>query len=116
MTLATEKPERLPVFVRVKSLWSTPVTSSEKVTVKSALRAEVGLAFARVMETTVGASLSTYSYAPISQCAPCGRATPRWSVAGQAASSPASIAAEPASRACVCVKPPLFASGPKLAL
>ena len=40
------------------------------------------------------------------------RGKPRWSAAGAAPSSPASIAGLPAVRACVWVGPPLFASGP----
>jgi len=48
----------------------------------------------------------------MSQVPPCGRETPRWSVAVQLPLSPALIAGLPASRACVCVGPPLFASGP----
>src|SRR5262245_20861459 len=67
---------------------------------------------------TVGAVVSTYSYAPMSQCAPFGRAMPRWSrlltrEAAQVESSPASMAGEPASSAKVLVEPPLFASGPR---
>src|SRR5688572_21116692 len=43
---------------------------------------------------------------------PWGRVTPRWSVAGQAVSSAASIAGLPDNNACVEVGPPLFANGP----
>ena len=39
------------------------------------------------------------SYAPMSQPAPCGRATPRWSVAGQAAAPPTSMAGLPTNSA-----------------
>src|SRR5215203_1153559 len=62
-----------------------------------------------------GASVSgggTNSKAPMSQAAPCGRLTPRWSVAGGGHSTAASIAALPGSKAWVCVGPPLSASGP----
>jgi len=52
------------------------------------------------------------SYAPISQCVPCGRVTPRWSTpftghAAQIESSPPFIAGLPATSAIVCVGPPL---------
>ena len=43
-----------------------------------------------------------------------GRGAPRWSVAGQAALSPASMAGLPASSAWVQVPPPLSASAPSL--
>src|SRR5689334_4982758 len=71
-----------------------------------------------VKAVTLGA-ISTYSYAPMSQCAPLGRATPRWSrlltgEAAQVVSSPASIAEEPVSSAKVWVGPPLSASAPRL--
>lgn len=59
----------------------------------------------------VGTSPS-YSKAPGSHCAPCGRAAPRWSVTAQDASSPASMAGEPGSSAMLRVGPPLSASGP----
>src|SRR5215831_1484813 len=67
----------------------------------------------------VGAVVSTYSYAPMSQCGPFGRVTPRSSrlLMGEAAhvvSSPALMAGELASRAKVWVEPPLLASGPRL--
>ena len=57
---------------------------------------------------TVGGVVSLYSNAPISQCAPCGRMMPRWSVAAQVASLPVSMADEPASTrsGMVSVKPP----------
>src|SRR5262245_10386577 len=59
---------------------------------------------------------NAYSYAPMSQRLPSGRVIPRWSVAGQLKGSDttASIASEPARRAMVCVRPPLFASGPSI--
>ena len=47
----------------------------------------------------------------MSQCAPCGRETPRWSVAEQV-SPPASMAGEPAGSAMVLVFPPLSANAP----
>ena len=47
------------VVVRLKSDISTPVTGSEKVTVKSTLEALVGLVPARVMEVTVRKQLVT---------------------------------------------------------
>src|SRR5215216_4490023 len=62
-----------------------------------------------------GASVSgggTNSKAPMSQAAPCGRLTPRWSVAGGGHSTAASIAALGRCKAWVCVGPPLSASGP----
>ena len=51
----------------------------------------------------------------MSQCGPCGRLMPRWSLpltgaAAQTASSPASMAALVAPSAIVCVGPPLLAS------
>src|SRR5579862_6892454 len=52
------------------------------------------------------------SYAPRSQLGPCGRVTPRWSVAGHCVSSAVSMAGLPASSTRVSVGPPLFASGP----
>ena len=52
------------------------------------------------------------STAPMSQCAPCGRAVPRWSRAGQAASNPASTAGLDAAGRSVSVDPPLFWSAP----
>src|SRR6266540_447678 len=75
----------------------------------------IGVLVGVLVGVTVGGVESTStSYAPISQAAPCGRVTPRWSVAGQPVFVPASMAGEPASRAWVCVKPPLFARGPRL--
>ena len=52
------------------------------------------------------------STAPMSQWEPCGRATPRWSSAGQAPSRPASSAGLAAPGRYVSVCPPLFASAP----
>ena len=55
------------------------------------------------------------SNAPISQAGPCGRVTPRWSVAGGGQSGlPVSIAGLPSKSAWVKVGPPLFCSGPSL--
>jgi hypothetical protein len=51
-------PPGVPVVVKTKSLASTPVTLSEKVTVKFADGPAVGFGLARTMETTVGAQLS----------------------------------------------------------
>src|SRR3954470_15653334 len=48
----------------------------------------------------------------MSQPPPCGRATPRWSAAGQFVADAASIAGLPASSACVRVGPPFSASAP----
>ena len=48
----------------------------------------------------------------MSQCAACGRGTPRWSVAEQVASFPPSIAGLPARSAIVWFGPPLFCKGP----
>ena len=53
LTLVTETPVR-PVFVRLKSALTTPVTEAEKVTVKSTLAALLGLELARTMEETEG--------------------------------------------------------------
>ena len=58
-----------------------------------------------------GLLIHSSSYAPMSQLAPCGRVTPRWSVVGQSAAFAASIAGLPGSRAWVWVGPPLSASG-----
>ena len=67
------------MVVRLKSAASTPVTGSEKVTLNFTLKAEVGLALARLMLLTVGGKLSTSttSKAPMSQALPWGRVTPR---------------------------------------
>jgi hypothetical protein len=59
------------------------------------------------------------SYAPMSQCAPCGRVRPFCEVlftgaAAQTVSSPASIATLPAFNAIVSVEPPLSANEPRL--
>ena len=59
------------------------------------------------------------SYAPMSQCAPCGRVRPFCEVlftgaAAQTVSSPVSIATLPAPNAMVFVCPPLSARDPKL--
>ena len=48
-TTVTEAPDMPPVVVNAKSLVSTPVTSSLKVTVKSTELALVGLASARTL-------------------------------------------------------------------
>src|SRR6187399_2178237 len=48
----------------------------------------------------------------MSQAAPCGRATPRWSVLAQVAVLPASSATLPGCSAIVRVGPPLLASVP----
>src|SRR5215211_2351598 len=50
----------------------------------------------------------------MSQAAPCGRLTPRWSVSGGGQLTAASIAALGRCKAWVCVGPPLSASGPRL--
>src|SRR6478609_8644894 len=66
------------------------------------------------MEVLVGVDVlgdRPYSYAPISQFAPCGRETPRWSVDEQVALSPVLMANEPGSSAMLRVGPPLSASG-----
>jgi hypothetical protein len=54
----------------------------------------------------------------MSQKGPAGRMKPRWSVAGggQGLCVTASIAGLPGCRACVCVRPPLFCSGPSSGL
>ena len=54
------------------------------------------------------------STAPISQAAPCGRDTPRWSVLAQVELLPASMAELPTPGSIVCVNPPLLASAPSL--
>ena len=51
------------------------------------------------------------SYAPTSHTPACGRATPRWSTAGQTALSPALRAALDGPSAIVGVPPPLSARG-----
>src|SRR5439155_21469419 len=88
-------------------------------TVGSGVTAGLGDGVASGVGDAVGAVVPAgASNAPISQTAipspspSTGRATPRWSVAGQAALSPASIAGLPGSRACVLVGPPLSANGP----
>src|SRR5207244_13000445 len=48
----------------------------------------------------------------MSQAAPYGLAMPRWSAAGQAATSPASMAGLPDNNAIVWVNPPLSSRGP----
>ena len=53
ITVATEAPFRVPIVI-VKSVAFTPVTASEKVTVKSTLAALLGLELARTMEETEG--------------------------------------------------------------
>src|SRR5206468_484498 len=55
-----EAPEMVPVMVRLKGEQSTPATASENVTVKSAMQPLVGLGarVARVVEVTVGATVS----------------------------------------------------------
>ena len=57
-----------------------------------------------------------FSNAPMSQAGPCGRGTPRWSVAGHpvVAVPPWSIAGLPARRAMVIVGPPWSARGASL--
>src|SRR5689334_16675693 len=54
----------------------------------------------------VGVAGGSNSYAPLSQAAPCGRATPRWSVAGGGQFTPLSIAGLSDCNAIVCVAPP----------
>ena len=60
------------------------------------------------------AAAGTTSTAPISTVPPggWGLATPRWSVAGAPALSPALMTGLPVCGKCVCVAPPLSASGP----
>src|SRR5512142_2120872 len=53
--LVMDGPAREPVVCRRKSPTPTPMTASEKVTVKRTLAALVGFGSARVMETTLGA-------------------------------------------------------------
>ncbi|MBV6465970.1 MAG: hypothetical protein PGMFKBFP_01267 [Anaerolineales bacterium] len=64
LTLAMDAPVT-PLVVKSKSPTSTPVTASEKVTVKFTLAALVGLASARKMEVTVGAVLSIVYSSPL---------------------------------------------------
>ena len=77
------------------------------VNVEVGVKVGMGVAVSVGVDVGVGPIGPSYSYAPISHPLPCGRVTPRWSVAGQLAASPASIAGEPASNAMVCVIPPL---------
>src|SRR6185369_251193 len=59
-------------------------------------------------------SIGKVSTAPMSQCAPCGRAMPRWSSAGHPASLPASMAGLPVPGSSVCMLLKLDASsGPR---
>ncbi|MBV6465971.1 MAG: hypothetical protein PGMFKBFP_01268 [Anaerolineales bacterium] len=60
LTLVMDAPVT-PLVVNSKSPASTPVTASEKVTVKSTLAALVGFVLARVMDITTGGVMSTYS-------------------------------------------------------
>lgn len=66
----------------------------------------VDVAVGELDGVTVGAPAWIHSYAPISQCGPCGRVMPRWSVGGQTVSLPVSMAEEPGRSGMVCVKPP----------
>ena len=59
MTAETNAPLIVPVVVNEKSLVSTPVTSSLKVTVKFKVVALVGLGSTRALDTTVGFIVST---------------------------------------------------------
>ena len=62
----------------------------------------------------VGGRAPSYSNAPMSHAAPCGRLTPRWSVEAQGLLTPPVSRAElPAPMGRVWVKPPLFASAPR---
>ena len=56
------------------------------------------------------------SKAPMSQCGPCGRWTPRWSVRAHVELLPASMAGLPAPRDMGLVKPPLFVRAPSSGL
>ena len=60
-----------------------------------------------------GGGSAPNSNPPMSLATPCGRANPRWSVAGAMLSSPLSMAGLPASRAWVKVGPPLSSKGPR---
>ncbi len=66
--------------------------------------------------STVGASGSSSSNAPMSGPLSCGRLTPRWSVAGKLPGSPALKAGLATSMACVWVGPPFAASGARAGL
>ena len=101
--------EGTEVFVGVKVGVNVTVGGTEVlVGVKVAVKVAVG-----GTEVFVGTEDTSNSYAPISQPLPCGRVTPRWSVALQALLSPPASSAElPTPRALVWVKPPLFASTP----
>jgi len=70
------------------------------------------LVVGNVVLVVVGTT-AALSNAPRSQPRPTGRAAPRWSVAGQVASTAVSIAGLPTPRACVFVAPPLSASAPR---
>src|SRR5579859_694829 len=61
-------------------------------------------------------SPGTRSTAPTSHAAPCGRVTPRWSLAGQPELVPWSTAGLPSTGRCVSVGPPLAPSGPSPSL
>ena len=62
---------------------------------------------------TVAVTEDPDSNAPMSQATPCGLVTPRWSVSGQEALSPASMAGLPGSSAWVSMGPPLSCKGPR---
>src|SRR6056297_2028120 len=63
------------------------------------------LATSAVLATPRSEIVGLNSKEPLSAAAPCGRVTPRWSVAGADAALARSIAGEPPSSACVCVFP-----------
>jgi hypothetical protein len=59
LTPVMDAPVRPAPVTRLKSLVSTPVTASEKVTMKPTLVALVGLAVTCALEITLGALVST---------------------------------------------------------
>src|SRR5512137_3034939 len=93
---------------------SVIVPSQAKVTLPPPDMAARNAASVHSVTTVEGPGLvkESYSYAPISAARPNGRGTPRWSVGGAAALSPASIARLLGSNAIVAVGPPLLVSGP----
>ncbi len=86
------------------------MVSEEKFTGWNTTTLRVAMGDFVLVRASVGDGGCNSSYAPMSQCFPDGRAWPRWSTAGQVASSPASMAGNSGRRACVWVGPPLSKS------
>lgn len=106
------------VAVAVADAVAVVVSVDVAVRVGVAVGVTVGLGVGVRVEVAVrvAVGVGATSTEPTSNAVPCGRVTPRWSVEGAPLLVPLSIAGLSACGRCVCVDPPLLASGPSFTL